>query len=102
MTKERRATKRLPGPFQGGWDGASGKSDCRVTDLSRGGCFMDTYATNPVGTRITTVITVAGKKFELRSEVVYVDRVQGFAVRFLDNDPVALKDFEATLVALGA
>ncbi len=92
MKNERRNFKRLVGPYDGGWDGASGMRDCRVTDLSRGGCFIDAYASNPVGAKITTDIKLSGQAFRLRSEVVYVDRVQGFAVRFLDdNDPDVLK-----------
>ena len=102
MSSERRNFKRLVGPFEGGWDGASGRRDCRVTDLSQGGCFIDAYASNPVGARITTAITVGGQTFQLRSEVVYVDRVQGFAVRFRDNDPVVMKAFIETVEALGA
>lgn len=101
MPNERRSNRRLLGPFEGGWDGASGMRDCRITDLSRGGCFIDAYASNPVGARITTQIKVAGRVFDLRSEVVYVDRVQGFAVRFKDNDPLIMKDFTAAIEALG-
>ena len=94
MKKDRRSFKRLSGPVDGGWDGASGMRDCRITDLSPGGCFIDVYASNPVGAMITTEIKLSGQAFRLRSEVVYVDRVQGFAVRFLDdNDPAVVKAF---------
>lgn len=102
MPNERRSSKRLTGPFEGGWDGASGMHGCRITDLSRGGCFIDAYASNPVGARILTSIRVHGREYLLRSEVVYVDRVQGFAVRFRDNDPLVMKDFAEALAALGA
>ena len=92
MTNERRSFKRLSGPYDGSWDGASGRRECRITDLSPGGCFIDAYASNPVGAKITTEITLSGQSFRLRSEVVYVDLVQGFAVRFLDdNDAAVLK-----------
>lgn len=92
MTNERRSFTRLAGPYEGSWDGASGRRECRITDLSPGGCFIDAYASNPVGAKITTDITLSGQSFRLRSEVVYVDRVQGFAVRFLDdNDAAVLK-----------
>ena len=92
MKNERRSYKRLSGPYDGSWDGASGMRDCRITDLSPGGCFIDAYASTPVGARITTDIKLSGQSFRLRSEVVYVDRVQGFAVRFLgDNDAAVLK-----------
>lgn len=93
---------RLVGPFEGGWDGASGKRECRIADVSRGGCFIDAFACNPVGTCITANIQIGGQTFLLRAEVVYVDRVQGFAVRFRDNDPLVMKDFVETLEGLGA
>ena len=103
MTNERRSYNRLPGPYDGGWDGASGMRDCRITDLSPGGCFIDVYASNPVGATVTTEIKLAGQAFRLRSEVVYVDRVQGFAVRFLeDNDPAVLKALTELIERLAA
>ena len=101
MTTERRSFKRLPGPFDGGWDGASGRRECRITDISPGGCFVDAYASNPVGAMITTEINMGDEVFRLRSSVVYVDRVQGFAVRFADdNDPDVMKRFTAVVDAL--
>ncbi|MGE0812620.1 MAG: PilZ domain-containing protein [Vicinamibacterales bacterium] len=102
MKSERRAHKRLLGPFEGGWDGASGMRDCRITDLSRAGCFIDAYASNPVGASILTEVRLGGRVYRLRSEVVYVDRVQGFAVRFRDNDPQLMKDFDAAVEAIEA
>jgi PilZ domain len=97
---ERRNQSRLTGTFEGGWDGASGMRDCRITDLSAGGCFIDAYASNPVGARLTTQVKLSGETFLLRSEVVYVDRVQGFAVRFLDNDPAVMKAFVEAVESL--
>ena len=55
-----------------------------------------------MGARIITAVKVGGQTFQLRSEVVYVDRVQGFAVRFRDNDPLVMKAFIDTVEALGA
>jgi hypothetical protein len=46
------------------------------------------------GACATTEVTPADQSFRLRAEVVYVDRVKGFAVRFLDdNDPAEMKAF---------
>ncbi len=101
MTKERRSYKRLAGPYDGGWDGASGMRACRITDLSLSGCFIDAYASNPVGTQLMTEIRLSDQTFRLRAEVVYVDRVQGFAVRFVeDNDPAVLKAFREAMDVL--
>ena len=99
MPNERRVDVRLAGPFEGTWDGAAGMRDCRVTDLSAGGCFIDAYASQPVGAKIVTEIKLKGQTIRLPSEVVYVDRVQGFAVRFFDSEArKTLREAIATLV----
>ena len=98
-TPQRRRFMRLPGPFDGRWDGASGARVCRITDLNSGGCFIDAYASSPVGTRLTTEVTVSGEGFQLESEVVYVDLVQGFAVRFVDNPPELVDRLTKAIVA---
>ena len=59
--------------------------ECRITDLSLGGCFIDAYASEPVGARVTLSIKLHGQVFRVPAEVVYADRVQGFAVKFLDD-----------------
>lgn len=89
----------MPGPFDGGWDGASGMRDCRITDLNLGGCFIDVCTSSPIGTRLTTEVRLAGQAFRLSSEVVFVDRVQGFAVRFLHADLALLRELAAALAA---
>lgn len=99
MSKERRAHVRLTGPFEGSWDGASGMRECRLTDLSTGGCFIDAYASQPVGARIVTEIRLAGQVIRVPAEVVYVDRVQGFAVRFLDADSAAREALDKAIAA---
>jgi hypothetical protein len=102
MANERRSTARLVGPFEGTWDGASGMRECRVTDLSVGGCFIDAYASQPVGAKIGVEIKLQGQSFRLPAQVVYVDRVQGFAVKFLQEDAAAQQKFADAIAALTA
>ena len=83
----RRAHERLKGPFDGSWDGSSGMRTCRITDLSAGGCFIDAMASPEAGSNINVSIELDGRKFVLPATVVYVDRVQGFAVSFKPNEP---------------
>lgn len=101
MANERRSTARLPGPFEGSWDGASGMRDCRVTDLSAGGCFIDAYASQPVGAKITVELKVHGQQFRLPAQVVYADRIQGFAVKFLEPGSPAAQGLAAAIAAHG-
>mgnify|MGYP001262291456 CR=1 FL=1 len=84
---ERRKSRRVPGPFDGGWNGEAGARECRITDISEGGCFIDSMTTNTVGSKVTVEFKLAGSSFRLTSEVVYLDKAQGFAVRFTDNPP---------------
>ncbi|MGD9904532.1 MAG: PilZ domain-containing protein [Vicinamibacterales bacterium] len=100
MANERRSNTRLVGPFEGSWDGASGMRECRVTDLSVGGCFIDAYASQPVGASITVELKVNGQRFRLPAQVVYVDRVQGFAVKFLEPESAAGKGLAEAIAAV--
>lgn len=100
MTNERRSAKRLPGPYDGGWNGESGTRECRITDLSVGGCFIDSFATSGVGGKVTVDVRLSGQSFRLKAEVVYVDKVQGFAVRFADNDPAVLQHLSDAIAPL--
>lgn len=86
MTSERRQYVRQTGPFEGSWDGASGQRECRISDLSPGGCFIDGLAASPPGTAITVTVVFGGVRFTVPGEIVYLDRVQGFGVRFLPSD----------------
>ena len=79
---DRRTDQRLKGPFDGSWDGSSGMRTCRLTDLSAGGCFVDAIASPEVGSTVNISIELDGRPFVVPATVAYIDRVQGFAVRF--------------------
>ena len=86
MTSERRQQPRLKGPYDGSWSGSSGMRQCRITDLSAGGCFVDSFTAAEPGASLELTILLDGQHFTLPAEVVYIDRVQGFGVRFLPAD----------------
>ena len=86
MSGERRQYPRRPGPFEGWWAGVSGQRECRITDLSPGGCFLDSPTSAEPGTAITVSVVFGDTRFTLPGEVVYLDRVQGFGVRFVPSD----------------
>jgi len=86
MSVERRQFARQPGPFDGSWNGASGLRDCRITDLSPGGCFVDAPGQPAPGSAIAVAVQFGETRFTLPGEVVYLDRIQGFGVRFLASD----------------
>ncbi len=62
---------------------------CRITDLSAGGCFVDSFTSAEAGASLILTVSLHDRQFTLPAEVVYLDRVQGFGVRFLPCDDVA-------------
>ena len=85
MTDQRRHP-RQPGPFEGSWSGSSGDLQCQITGLSPGGCFVDSPAKPAPGASITVTVLFRDTRFSLPGEVVYLDRLQGFGVRFLPSN----------------
>lgn len=89
MATERREHPRIAITLDGAFSDSSGwgKRNVRIVDVGRSGCFIDAMSPPAVGTRLIVEMTVAGRTLALPSEVVYVDRVQGFAVRFANLPP---------------
>jgi PilZ domain len=83
---ERRRHTRVAGPYDGSWSGVSGLRQCRITDLSPGGCFVDSFTSAEPGTSLTLTLSLDDRQYALPAEVVYVDRVQGFGVRFAPSE----------------
>lgn len=80
---ERRRHARVPAMFEVVWQGAAGRHEARTTDLSLGGCFVDTIAQAAVGEPVTIRLRLpAGDWIELRGEVTYQYPNAGFGVRF--------------------
>jgi hypothetical protein len=98
MPDERRAASRVRGPFDGTWDGASGRHTVRIADIGAGGAFVESWASLPSpGERFTIEVRLGDHQVALTSEVVYVDRNAGFGVRFVDNDPAAIESLESAV-----
>ena len=64
---------------------SSGKREARITDLSSGGCYVDTIATIPEGESVSfTLSTSAGQSIDLIGKVAYVLPGFGFGIEFTD------------------
>ncbi|MEO7272227.1 MAG: PilZ domain-containing protein [Vicinamibacterales bacterium] len=87
---ERRLNPRVKGPFEGYWDG-TGVQQGRVVDLSVSGCFIEAVILPAEGQVVMVSISIGAGRIDLPSEVVYVERNQGFAVRFTEA-PAAIID----------
>jgi hypothetical protein len=83
---ERRNEERLEVSLETVWDGTSSrKCLARITDLSEGGCFVDTTGEAQIGERLTVRIQLPdGAGLELTGEVAHESRPIGFGLRFVD------------------
>lgn len=81
---ERRNEKRFEVCLDAVWDG-SGHLPARITDLSEGGCFVDTTGEVFIGELLTFKVEVPGGAWlELRGEVAHQQQTVGFGLRFTD------------------
>ena len=84
VTRERRRTPRVRGPFNATWSGASGPG-CRVPDLSVHGCYINTLSAPALGEQLTvTFVTDQGRTLHLKGDVRTVDLGIGFSVQFTE------------------
>lgn len=86
MFAERRQYARVRGPFEGSWSIDANQHESRITDLSPGGCFVDSPTHPEPGTAIALTVAFGDTRFTVPAEVVYLDATQGFGVRFVPSD----------------
>ena len=80
---DRRSQERLEVSLEAVWDG-SGSRAARITDLSEGGCFVDTIGEVNAGEVLTFRVPLPdGNLLELTGEVAHQMRPVGFGLRFL-------------------
>ena len=67
---------------------ASGKRSARISDISMGGCYMESIIQVQKGERFSfSIQTTSGESVRFAGEVAYVFEGMGFGVRFVDlND----------------
>jgi len=83
MENERREDKRASVSIEAWWEGLSGRHQARVSDLSMGGCFIDTLSKVELGELIVFAIKKRdGKWLQLRGQVASVDAHAGFSLAF--------------------
>ena len=95
MTEERRQHLRVPLILTVIWEGAAGKYEARTSDLSLGGCFVDSIGQVAAGEIISFRLQMpAGEWLDVQGEVKYPLPPSGFGVRFInlsDADKAQLK-----------
>ena len=99
LTRERRRTPRVQGPFSATWNGAAGPAS-RVPDVSAHGCYVNALSAPRAGSLVDlTFITDDGRRLEVRGEVRAVDPGIGFSVQFVDMPSDDLEAFAAWIGA---
>ncbi len=85
---DRRAKPRLSVSLEAVWDGPEGRRPARITDLSEGGCYMDTVGEVMSGEIVCfRVLLAEGDWLYLEGEVKHHRHKLGFGVQFIDlND----------------
>ena len=83
MTEERREEKRKDISLEVRWEGGAGRHPARITDLSTGGCYLDTLGGVTVGEIISLEIKLpSGEWLPLRGTVAFHHPGLGFSVCF--------------------
>lgn len=83
MEDERRGERRFPLPLEVRWESLSGKYAARISDLSLGGCYIESLAQVVVGEELRFEIQLpTGLWMPLRGTVVYHHPNLGFGVHF--------------------
>lgn len=85
MDEERRRSERIPLSLEARWEGLSSQHTARVSDISVGGCFLDTTVTAAEGEPINFEIKLpTGAWLPLRGQVAFHQYGVGFSVRFIN------------------
>lgn len=83
MRKYTRFDERYSLPLEIHWESLSGKHEARISDISLGGCFMESLAQVSIGDEVNFEIELpTGGRMPLRGEVVHHQPNLGFGVRF--------------------
>ena len=82
---DRRSEKRLDVCLDAVWDGKSGNYSARVTDLSEGGCYVDTLGEASTGEILRLRLQLPdGAWMDLTGEVAHQNSPLGFGMKFID------------------
>jgi hypothetical protein len=93
---ERRSGKRWDVSLDAVWDGKSGNYTARITDLSDGGCYMDSLGDVTMGELVNLKLQLpSGEWLDLTGEVAHHTPPVGFGVRFLDLSEQQLADLRS-------
>ena|SRR5687767_14298652 len=98
MSDERRESERRPFLDEIMLEFSSGQREARISDISAGGCYVDSIASVSQGEPVSfDVSTSDGRTISFTGEVAYVLNGMGFGLKFT-NLTEEQKTFLATVV----
>ena len=98
---DRRRDKRWDVCLDAVWDGSSGNNTARVTDLSEGGCYVDSLNQPNVGEILSLKLQLPnGDWLELTGEVAHQTPPLGFGLRFVELTDKQLKNLRLLIAHL--
>jgi hypothetical protein len=76
-------------------EGASGRTETRLTDLSPVGCYVDTTIAFPAGSKVTLYAALGDGEVPLSGRVIPMQQSGwGFGMEFVDLDVVAQQQLD--------
>ena len=97
---EKRKHSRVPVLLDVLWERAKGKHEARTSDISLGGCFIDTNGDVTVGETIGFSLRLpTGEWIELQGEVRWELPGSGFGIKFKDLSDESQKEIAAFVKA---
>ena len=91
-----RRYRRLPVLVDCRVEGASGRIEMRMTDLTPVGCYIDTTIAFPAGTKVTVYAALSDEEVSLSGRVIPMQQPGwGFGLEFVDLDAAALQKLES-------
>jgi len=72
----------------------------RTSDLSRGGCYVDTISCFPLGSVVKMRLTKELRTFELEAQVVYSLNGMGMGLKFNGNNAEVIQTIETWMTSL--
>ena len=101
MSDDRRRDKRWDVCLDAIWDGRSGNFTARVTDLSEGGCYIDSLNQPHVGDILNLKLQLPnGELLALTGEVAHQTPPLGFGIRFVELTEEQVKNLRMLIAHL--
>ena len=98
MTDDRRTEPRIPVNLDVIWEASAGLYGARTSDLSLGGCFVDSVGRVVEGERIKfKMILPHGEWVQIEGIVAYQYPMVGFGVRFINMTEEVRAKLDAVL-----